>query len=66
MYTKYQQNLNTRFEEKLIQMRRIHNHLVQLYNEEKTLDEATIWINIFDDLEAEAQVLVLLKECYEC
>jgi hypothetical protein len=62
--TPYQYSLKLRLETKLDQMCKVHEHATQLYEEGKSPEEIQVWVNLFDELEAEAEVLILIRDIY--
>jgi hypothetical protein len=41
----------------------INQHSINLLNEGKTQEQIQVWCSLFDDLEAEVESLILIKEC---
>jgi hypothetical protein len=59
----YSVDLSIRIDAKLNQMVFINQHSINLLNEGKTQEQIQVWCSLFDDLEAEVESLILIKEC---
>lgn len=62
--TQYELSLQVRIEEKINQMAKIHEHSTNLFLEGKTKEQIQVWVDMFDDLEAEAEALILIRDAF--
>lgn len=62
--TQYELELQVRIEQKINQMAKIHEHSTNLFMEGKTTEQIQVWVDMFDDLEAEAEVLILIRDAF--
>ncbi len=62
--TQYELGLQVRIEAIITQMSRINEHATNLLIEGKTLEQVQVWFNMFDDLEAEAESLIVIRDAF--
>ena len=62
--TLYEFGLQVRIEEIINQMVKVHEHATNLLVEGKTLEQIQVWVTMFDDLEAEAESLILIRDAF--
>ena len=62
--TQYEFKVQVRIEETINQMAKINEHATNLLVEGKTLEQVQVWFDMFDDLEAEAEVLILIRDAF--
>jgi hypothetical protein len=60
--TQYQSDLQVRVQSKVEQMIRIHLHATELMMNDEPIEKIQPWVAMFDDLEAEVEVLIMLEE----
>lgn len=62
--TQYELGLQVRIEAIITQMSKVHEHATNLLVEGKTLEQIQVWVTMFDDLEAEAESLILIRDAF--
>lgn len=62
--TQYEFGVQVRIEETINQMVKINEHATNLLTEGKTLEQVQVWFDMFDDLEAEAESLILIRDAF--
>lgn len=62
--TQYELGLQLRIEEIINQMAKIHEHATNLLVEGKTMEQIQVWVTMFDDLEAEAESLIVIRDAF--
>jgi hypothetical protein len=62
--TQYELGLQVRIETIITQMSKINEHATNLLTEGKTLEQVQVWFDMFDDLEAEAESLILIRDAF--
>lgn len=62
--TQYEFGLQVRIETIITQMSIIHEHATDLLMDGKTLEQIRVWIDLFDDLEAEAESLIVIRDAF--
>ncbi len=62
--TQYELGLQVRIETIVTQMAKINEHATNLLTEGKTLEQVQVWFDMFDDLEAEAEALILIRDAF--
>lgn len=45
-------------------MCKIHEHSTNLFLEGKTIEQIQVWVDMFEDLEAEAEALILIRDAF--
>ena len=60
--TQYELDIQVRIEAKVDQMAKINDHAIGMFMNNEPVDKILVWAAMFDDLEAEVEVLLLLRE----
>ena len=62
--TQYELELQIRIEQIIDQMGKIHEHSTNLFLEGKTMEQIQVWVDMFYDLDAEVEALILIRDAF--